>query len=143
MTRLSQKLFFTATAALGLSVVGHSIADDHKATKDSFEEMVIVGEQRSTLAGSAYVLDEEALEAFNYTDINRVVSQIPGLYVRDEDGYGLRPNIGIRGATADRSQKLTLMEDGILIKPAPYSAPTAYYVPVSYTHLTLPTTSRV
>ncbi len=82
------------------------------------------------VAGSAHVIGRDELELTEQNDVHRVLQQVPGVYVRDEDGYGLRPNIGLRGAASDRSSKVTLMEDGVLFAPAPYSAPAAYYFPL-------------
>lgn len=93
-------------------------------------EVLIIGSDAAAalLTGSGTWIGEAELRKHGYSDLNQMVSSVPGVYVREEDGFGLRPNIGIRGATSDRSQKITLMEDGVLIGPAPYSAPAAYYI---------------
>lgn len=80
--------------------------------------------------GARAEVGKEELEREEHDDMHKLLGKIAGVYVRDEDGFGLRPNIGMRGAAADRSAKVTLMEDGVLSGPAPYTAPAAYYVPL-------------
>jgi Fe(3+) dicitrate transport protein len=96
----------------------------------SVTEVRVGGLRRAQTSGSVHVISQKQLERFAYDDPHQVLLTVPGVYVRGEDGIGLRPNIGMRGANSDRSKKITLMEDGVLFGPAPYSAPAAYYFPL-------------
>jgi Fe(3+) dicitrate transport protein len=102
--------------------------DADKAVR--LEEVAVEAESLSNVGGAAQQIDEEELERQEDDNPNDILLQVPGVYVRPEDGFGLRPNIGMRGANAERSKKVTLMQDGILFAPAPYAAPAAYYFPV-------------
>jgi Fe(3+) dicitrate transport protein len=106
------------------------VASAPSSAASTATEVTVVGTKLSRTAGSAHVLRKKELERFEYDDPTKVLQSVPGVYMRTEDGMGLRPNIGIRGVDPDRSKKVTLLEDGILFGPAPYSAPAAYFFPL-------------
>lgn len=68
----------------------------------------------------------ENARVFNFSEALRKLS---GVNVRDEEGFGLRPNIGIRGTNPTRSTKVLLLEDGVPLSYAPYGDNASYYHP--------------
>lgn len=127
-SRRPSPALIVALCCVSLSSV--ALGDEPQAPNTEPVEVTVVGTRFAQTPGSAHLVTRKELERFEYDDPHAVLVRVPGVYVRGEDGTGLRPNIGIRGVNPDRSKKLTLLEDGILFGPAPYSAPAAYYFPL-------------
>lgn len=108
-------------------------AEPASGAATDLETVTVIGskEAQQELVGSGAYLDRADLTRQGYDDINRLLREVPGVYIREEDGYGLFPNISLRGVDPGRSAKLTLMEDGVLTAPAPYSDSAAYYSPTA------------
>ena len=120
-------------AALALFLACSTSAQTTSEDDPFMEEITIVGSRDDVLVvtGAAHIIELEDLEQFRYSDIQRMIRKIPGISVQVEDGYGLRPNLSVRGVATERSARITLLEDNVLIAPAPYSAPSAYYFPTA------------
>ena len=118
-------------AANGIALAQTTAAPAPKAAQLSPLTVTGIVPDPFELPGSAAVVAGEDFRARGYTNLKQIAATAPGVFVRDEDGFGNFPNISIRGVDGTRSAKVTLMEDGILTAPSPYSAPNAYYSPKS------------
>jgi len=123
---------------INISYAQNVVAESDSTKPIALDAVEVLAESRSITTGlflrdaaPSDVVSKSELEQFNHTDIHRIVGRIPGVYISEEDGLGLRPNIGIRGTGSSRMEKLNVMEDGVLIAPAPYASPAAYYSPTA------------
>lgn len=117
--------------AVGLALAGTVPAADQDIGETTAPRVDVIGtpERLSEIAGTATVLAPRELEQARVFTTTEALRKAPGVYVRDEEGFGLRPNIGIRGLNPSRSTKVLLLEDGIPLSYAPYGDNASYYHP--------------
>ncbi len=95
-------------------------------------EITILGKEYglfTDIPGSVKALDRKEIQRLQPLSGNEVFRRVPGLHVVDEEGLGLRINIGIRGLDPDRSRSVLILEDGIPVALNPYGEPEMYYTP--------------
>ena len=97
---------------------------------EEISPVTIFGTQdTTTTAGSAHFIDDAEMRRNGYTDAERILNRIPGIYSQSEDGYGLRTNLGMRGTSALRTTKINVLEDGVPQGPAIYANGSMYFFP--------------
>jgi len=91
----------------------------------------VIGEEENlaNIPGSGQVLGNKELQSARVFTTTEALRKVSGLNVRDEEGFSLRPNIGIRGLNPTRSTRVLLLEDGIPLSYAPYGDNASYYHP--------------
>ena len=96
------------------------------------EELVVSGSrvgQLRMLPGSVSIVGRKELEERLPLSGNELLRSISGLHVVEEEGAGLRLNIGIRGLDPDKSRNVLMLEDGIPVALGPYGEPEMYFTP--------------
>ncbi len=117
-----------ATAAL-LSLLSPVTALAEEEAAPVAELIVLGPEGPGDFPGAATRVEAVEYERSQPRDINDVLRRVPGIYVRTEEGLGLRPNIGVRGLNPTRSTEVLLLEDGVPLTYAPYGDNASYYHP--------------
>lgn len=96
------------------------------------EQVVVSGSRIGLLQhlpGSAGTVANNDLKAIAPLTGNEVLRTVTGLHVVEEEGAGLRANIGVRGLDPDKSRNVLMLEDGIPVALGPYGEPEMYYTP--------------
>ncbi len=131
---MSRSLFLLASAALAAALSTPAHAQEQPgpiATAATGPEIIVVGTRTDLLhtPGSGATIETEDLERARILTVNEALRQVAGVFPRDEEGLGLRPNIGIRGLSPTRSSKTLLLEDGLPLTYGVYGDNATYSHP--------------
>lgn len=120
--------------ALLVSVAGLAqVESDSTKKEQEMPQVLVVGYKDKLLSkvpGSVSVLRFKEIQQLAPISGNDVLRRVPGLNIVDEEGAGLRINIGVRGLDPDRSRNLLVLEDGVPVALNPYGEPELYFTPV-------------
>ena len=130
MTRKTPRikpLCLALAVAAAISFPAHALAAEIELPR-----IDVVGEDEQAIArqpGSVAIVTREELELTQPLSVQDALKSVPGIVVREEEGYGFIPNIGMRGLNPNRSQKLLVLEDGVPVAPGLFLANESYYSP--------------
>src|SRR5262245_65397642 len=94
-------------------------------------EVRVIGDKADALQkipGSGTLVTAKEIERAQPYDMAEMLRRVPGLNVRQEEGGGLRLDIGVRGLDPGRARRTLILEDGIPVAINPYAEADLYYV---------------
>nr|UXE44460.1 Fe(3+) dicitrate transport protein FecA [uncultured bacterium] len=97
-------------------------------------EVRVIGDKADALQkvpGSGTLVTTKEIEREQPATVAEILRRVPGLTATQEEGGGLRLDIGIHGLDPGRSRRLLVLEDGVPISVNPYAEPDIYYVPTA------------
>lgn len=130
MSKLSRELKPSLMALAVLSALAFQL--QAVADEITLPRIDVIGEGELAIAkqpGSVAIVDEEKIELMQPLSTQDALKSVPGVVIREEEGYGFIPNIGMRGLNPNRSQKLLVLEDGVPVAPGLFLANESYYSP--------------
>ena len=87
-------------------------------------------EQDFELPGSGDYIPTEQIRKYNFQNINDILRNSTGVYSREEDGYGIFPNISFERGQISFICSVNMLEDGINIASPLPALSDAYYSPL-------------
>jgi TonB-dependent siderophore receptor len=88
-----------------------------------------IKEEIKDVPGTINVIDQKQIQESGAQSVGQIITRVPGVNYLDEDGRGLKPNIGLRGLDPQRNRNLLVLIDGKFpIGMTLYGDPAAYYM---------------
>lgn len=133
----SGELVFSSIGFISTSMTfsindSRTVSVQMKSQLTEMPRVEVVGEKETLFSrtpGSVTTIGPEQMKQMAPFSGNEAFRSISGVNVVDEEGAGLRMNLGIRGLDPDRSRSVLVLEDGIPVALSPYGEPELYYTP--------------
>jgi TonB-dependent siderophore receptor len=88
-----------------------------------------IKEQIKDVPSTINVIDQKQIQESGAQSVGQIITRVPGVNYLDEDGRGIKPNIGLRGLDPLRNRNLLVLIDGKFpIGMTYYGDPAAYYM---------------
>jgi len=81
------------------------------------------------IPGSVTLITAPEIRKARPANVGEMLRRVPGVLVRQEEGAGLRLDIGIRGLDPGRARRVLVLEDGVPVAINPYAEADLYYQP--------------
>ncbi len=123
-----RKVTSTAMFAIGILMAANAAGTDGDPVP-TIEVRDVLPADPARAPGAAAVLSSEDLQRLRPFTLHDAFSFVAGLRTLDDDAFGRRAGISVRGAPGRRSRKVLLLEDGVPINASTYLDPSAHYTP--------------